>query len=230
MNKGLFIVVLLVFFLYIGSVQAEDLGVVKMPQFEAMYGMKTEWVAEKMVYNGHPMTIQNFSVHRSAEDVMRHFASRWKVKGHGELKHNRVGEDLTIGYEHNGYSYSVQARDVPGGSEGSMVVTRNKEFEQEPLVFPLYPEAQVVSRIHSIDMGALSETLTLSTAQSASMISNWYSSTLSRKGWIAQDTLPSTGGGVIAFQKGKAQCQLTFIDKSPVRNHQSMVMIHWIKG
>jgi hypothetical protein len=79
-------------------------------------------------------------------------------------------------------------------------------------------------------MGAKSETLTLSSYQSVLMNKQWYSSTLSRDGWIGQETLPASGGGVIAFQKGKAQCQLTFIDKSPVQNHRSMVMIHWIKG
>jgi hypothetical protein len=212
------------------SVQAEDLSGLQMPLFDVMHGMKTEWVAEKMIYNGHPMTIQNFSANRNAEDVMRHFASRWKVKGHGELKHRRVGDDMVIGYEHNGYSYSVQARDVPGGSEGSLVVTRIKEYEQGPVKFPIRPDAHLVSRIHSIDMGARSETLTLSSFQSASMNKHWYNATLSRDGWIGQETLPSSDGRVIAFQKGKAQCQLTFIDKSLVRNHRSMVMIHWIKG
>ncbi len=195
-----------------------------------MNGMKTEWVAKKMIYNGHPMTIQNFSAHKSAEYVMQHYASKWKLKGHGELKHQRVGEDMTIGYEHNGYSYSVQARDTLGGSEGSLVVTRNKAFEQGAVKFPLYPEAQLVSRIQSIDMGKRSETLTLSTYQSASMVRNWYSSTLSRNGWITQESLPTNGNGVMAFQKDRAQCQLTIIDKSPVRNHQSMIMIHWVKG
>lgn len=230
MNKGLSIPIFLFFILMVHSAVAEDLSRLKMPSFDVMHGMKTEWVAEKMVYNGHPMTIQNFGANRNADDVMHHFASRWKLKGHGELKHKRVGDEVTIGYEDNGYSYSVQARDVPGGSEGSLVVTRNKEYKQGPVKFPVHPDAQLVSRIHSVDMGAKSETLTLSSYQSAPMIKQWYHSTLLRKGWIGQETLSPSGGGVIAFQKGKAQCQLTFIDKSPVRNHRSMVMIHWIKG
>jgi hypothetical protein len=123
----------------------------------------------------------------------------------------------------------VQAQDVPGGSKGSLVVTRNKEYKQGPVKFPVHPDAHLVSRIHSIDMGAKSETLTLSSYHSATMHQHWYKTTLSRSGWVRQETMPA-GGEVIAFQKGKAQCQLTFIDKSPIRNHRSMVMIHWIKG
>lgn len=229
MNNKLLVGCFLVF-LQLQHAHAEDLASLRMPEFEIMRGMKTEWVAEKIVYNGHPMTIQNFNANRSTDDVMRHFASKWKLKGHGELKPRRMGEQMTIGYEHNGYSYSVQSRDVPGGSEGSLVVTRNKEFKQGSVKFPLHPDAHVISRIHSIDMGAQSETLTVSSFKSAAVNRHWYSATLTRNGWTGQETLPSSGTQVVAYQKGKAQCQLTFIDKSPVQNHRSMVMIHWIKG
>ena len=106
MNNKLLVGCFLIF-LQLQNAHAEDLASLRMPEFEIMRGMKTEWVADKMIYNGHPMTIQNFSANRSSEDVMRHFASRWKVKGHGELKPRRMGDQMTIGYEHNGYSYSV---------------------------------------------------------------------------------------------------------------------------
>ncbi len=230
MNSRLIISGFLSFMLVTLSAQAEDLSGLHMPEFETMPGMKVEWVAEKMIYNGHPMTIRNFSSNRNADGVMKHYASRWKVQGHGELKYSRVGEDLTIGYVHNGYSYSVQARDEPGGSKGSLVVTRNKEFKQRAVKFPVHPDAHMLSRIHSIDMGSRSETLTLSTYHPVSIHRQWYRATLSRKGWQAQDTMPSSGQTVLAYQKGKSLCQLTFIDKSPVPNHRSMVMIHWIKG
>lgn len=229
MKKSLIIIcLLLVFPVY--SVQAEDLSRMELPLFDIMHGMKVEWVAKKMVYNGHPMTIQNFKAHRKAEDIMQHYESRWKVKGLGKLKHQVVGDQLTIGFESRGYSYSVQAKDVPGGSQGTLVVTRNKAYQEKSMQLPVHPDAKVVSRIHSVDDKIRSETLTVSSSHAVALNKHWYRSALSRNGWVGQSTLSPTNEQVIMYQKGKELCQLTFIDKSPVRDHRSMVMIHWIKG
>ena len=209
---------------------AENLSDIEMPLFDVMSGMKTEWVAEKMVYNGHPMSIQNFMSNRNSKDVMRHFESKWKVKGLGELKYQVVGDEFTLGFVNNGYSYSVQSRDIPGGSVGSLVVTRDKIFSQSDIKFPIQPNAHVVSRIHSLDLGVRSETITLSSYHSASMNKQWYRSQLPRNGWVGMGNTMKLQGSVLEYQKGKQMCQITFINKSPVREHRSMVLIHWIKG
>ncbi len=209
---------------------AEDMNNLQLPAFDIMSGMQTEWVARKMVYNGHPMSIQNFVSNRNSKDVMNHFESKWKLKGLGQLKSRHVGNDLTVGFVNRGYSYSVQSRDVPGGSVGTLVVTRNRIFVQSEIKFPMPPDAHVISRIHGLDLGIRSETITLSSYRSASMNQQWYRSTLSRAGWSGQNTMTESRGTILEFQKGKELCQLTFIGKSPVRKHRSMVMIHWIKG
>jgi len=212
------------------TIQAEDLNDISLPLFDVMSGMQTEWVAKKMIYNGHPMSIQNFKANRNTKDVMRHYQSKWKVKGFGQLKYQHVGNNLTLGYEHRGYSYSVQSHDIPGGSVGSLVVTRDKVFKEPELSFPVQKNVHVVSRSHNLDLGVHSETITLSSFRSASMNKEWYLSELLRNGWKKQDSLSGQKNRVLEFQKGKELCQLTFVNKSPVREHRSMILIHWIKG
>lgn len=203
---------------------------IKLPVFDIMTGMKVQWVAEKIIYNGHPMSIQSYLSIRNAKDVMRYFESKWKIKGLGELKYNTVGKDYTIGFVNNAYSYSVQARDAPGGSKGTLVITRNKAIKQSKTKFPMLPDGYILSRIHSIDIGIKSETITVSSYRSAQMSKQWYRSKMLRNGWIAQPSVIKKTNAILEFQKGKELCQLTFIGKSPVREHNSMVMIHWIKG
>jgi len=209
---------------------AEDLTSINLPLFDVMHGMKTEWVAKKMIYNGQPMSIQNFSINRSPKDVVRHFESRWKVQGMGQLKHQKIGDELTIGFVDRGYTYSVQVRENKSGSVGSLVVTRNKEFKQTKIQFPIYPDSQVVSRIHSVDMGVKSETITLSSYRSASMQKQWYRSILQRNGWIGQEGSAENRGQTLEYQKGKELCQLIFMGKNTIKDNRSIVMIHWIKG
>jgi len=216
--------------LLVSTAHAEKLKNVHLPLFDIMPGMKAVWVAEKMIYNGQPMSIQNYKSNRRAKDVMRFFESRWKIKGFGELKYQTLGKDLTVGISRNGYTYSVQAHNIPGGSEGALVVTRDKGFVQTKTKFPLLPDAHIVSRIHNLDMGIKSETLTVSTYRSAVSNKQWYQSNLPRTGWIGQRSMQNSGGDTLEFQKGKQICQLRFVNKSPVREHRSMVMIHWIKG
>ncbi len=208
---------------------AEDLASINLPKIKIMHDMSTQWVAEKIVYNAHPMSIQNFKSNKSAKEIISNYASRWKLKGHGQQITQQVGELLSIGYEDNGHNYSVQARDISGGSTGTLVVTRSRIFEQEPTHFPIYPDSQVISRIHSIDVGSRSETLTLSSNEISSISKQWYQSLLVRKGWISQSQLLADNSTLI-YQKDKQLCQLIFIDGSPVPGHHSMVMIHWIKG
>jgi len=224
------IFVALVLFSVAGNVNAEEISDLKLPSIKIMQGMQVEWVAEKMVYNEHPMTIQNFRSNRKSKDIMKYYESKWKVKGLGQLKHQIMGKELTVGYANKSHSFSVQARDVPGGSAGSFVVTRNKTFKLPEIKFPIYRDAHIISRIHSLDMNVKSETITLSSYRSTSMNKQWYRSELSRKGWKEQEVMMDKKGAMLQYQKGKQLCQLRFVSKSPVREHRSMVMIHWITG
>ena len=230
MNINKYLIFVVCSFFILSKVQAENLKNIELPMFDIMTGMKTVWVAKKMIYNGQPMSIQKYKSNRQAKDVMRFFESKWKIKGLGELKYQKVGKELTIGFVDKGYSYSVQASDIPGGSAGTLVVTRNKIFMQAKLTFPLSPNAHIVSRIHNLDMGIKSETITVSNYHSVLMNKQWYESTLTRAGWIGQTTMGGRKENTLEYQRGKELCQLTFIGRSPVREHRSMVMIHWIKG
>lgn len=228
MNIQLIFTSLALFFHY--SVSAETLSEITLPDIEPMQGMSTIWIAKKIIYNTHPMSIRHFRCVKSSKEVVHYYASKWKVSGHGELTHKQIGEYKTIGYAHNGYAYSVQVKDIGNRSEGKFVVTRNRAVKKYPIALPIHTDSKIVSRIHSLDMGLESETITLSMNMSMNANRHWFHASFIKDGWIKQDNLTENNKAPHIYQKGKQLCQLIFIDKSSVANHLSMVMIHWIKG
>lgn len=211
--------------------QAVDLEKIALPVFEPMPGMKTEWVSERMVYNDLPMSIRNFHSNRNANDVMHYFESQWKLDGFGQIKAEKVGEDWTLGHEVKGHIYSIQVHDIPGGSEGSLIVSTAQPLGPEKLQFPILPNAMVITHIHNLDLGIAAETFTLSSARSNLDIRSWYEAEMRRNGWTLQEYgTPEERAMQIEYQKGKQLCRITFMNESPVQGHRSLVMIHWIKG
>ena len=213
------------------TVDAADLRTIDLPAFEPMPGMKTEWVAEKMIYNDMPMSIRNFRSNRKACDVMKYFESKWKLNGFGQMKAQKVGEDWTLGHEVHGYVHSVQVHDIPGGSEGSLVVSMAQPIAPEKTEFPILPNATMVTHIQNLDLGIAAETFTISSSRSSQDTRSWYEAEMNRRGWTLQDYgAQQVRARQLEYQKGKQLCRIMFMDKSPVQGHRSLVMIHWIKG
>jgi len=59
--------------LYSGFVflaHADEPSIPKMPSIKVMPEMDTEWVAEQILYNGIPMSVQNFKSKKPVKDVL----------------------------------------------------------------------------------------------------------------------------------------------------------------
>jgi len=220
----------IILMLLVSPVSAENLKSFQLPEFNLNSDMKVQWVARKMIYNSKPMSIQQFHSSLSAKEIIRFYNHHWQYKGNGLQKPVAQGEYQMLAYEHDGHVFSVQVKNINGGSEGELVVTRNRSYQQGPIAFPLHHDAKVVTRIHSLDMGTKSETITVSHTHLSNVSEHWYRNALIRKGWSNQDNGSSISGNQAMYQKGKQLCQLIFMDNSSMAGHQSMVMIHWIKG
>ena len=233
MAKGLGNIIYLVTLLVLVSsaVYAADIENIVLPRIKPMPGMKTEWAAEKMIYNGTPMSVQNFRTNRTEDEVIQFYTSAWKSNLLAEVSKNRVGDEWVIGYGKDDYYYSVQVKNASGGSEGSLVVTSSREIN-EKISLPMLPGGRMISRIQSLDLGVHAETLTIGSRQSISSALNWYDAELKRAGWIKQDVDSQGNQKVLIseYQRNKEQCQVRSISAGVKDEFTSILQITWIKG
>lgn len=205
----------------------------QLPVLNIMPGMHAEWVARKMIYNGIPMSIRSFSVTSSASTVIHYYASRWKDKGAAIVAHSRTGEFDVIGVGYGRFYDSVQVRDVEGGAEGVLVVTRSLESSAYEFSskFPLPPETELLTKIESIDAGVRAETLLVKNHQSVNFNAVWMTTTLRRQSWRLQSTeSPAVGRRrQLSFQKGSQRCQVTISAQADRADAGAVILVNWVK-
>jgi len=213
-----------------------DLKDIDLPRFQILPGMEVAWVAEKIGYNGLPVSIQNFKSRDSVKDLFFKYESKWKFKGFNQVVRSRNFGMKVLGIkEPSGVYYTVQARDTAnGGSEGSLVVSMSplETAVDTKTDFPLYPNSEVISKIESLDSDIRAETLTVLNNSSVNGIKYWYKSTMSRNGWQEQDTPDANfnkDAVTLTFQNQRQLCQITIIGNSPDYDGKTVILIHWMK-
>lgn len=202
-----------------------------LPRIKLMPDMKAEWAAERMIYNGTPMSIRNYRTNRTGEEVMQFYSSAWKSELLAVVSKTRVDDEWVIGYGKDNYYYSVQVKNDGKGSVGSLVVTSSKYLEKKT-EFPIFPGANVLTSIHNLDHGVHAETIILGSRGSMSSVMGWYDSELKRAGWVKQerDGMVSPKLMFDEYQKKNQQCQLRAIPASQLKGFTAVVQIIWIKG
>ncbi len=205
----------------------------EIPVIDVMPEMDTEWVARKVLYNGIPTSIQNFTTVKPIKEVIDYYKNQWGNKAvQKTVKHVE-----TIGTEINGFYYSVQAEAQGRGAHGSLTVTPvmndgslqvNNETE-----FPFLPDSIVITKVEAVDRGVLSETLTAINQSSATDNENWLTNELVNQGWQKLENnlvTNSQQNSPITFHKGKQICQISIIESSQDFQGATMIMVNWIKG
>lgn len=223
--------------LWFPTANAGDPLMERLPSFKIMHGMSAQWVAEKMSYNGLPMSVQTFATSRSVQEVLSFYDHRWKSLLGGQISRSRSGEFETVGVQQGDYFLSVQARPAQKGSEGTLVVSATpqsrKYSRDERTRFPLVPGSDLVSKIESMDAGIRAETLVIVNDRSAKSNDVWLSAALNRKGWAKQKLSTEQQGfteRVLNFQKGSQLCQVAVVENSPEHQGRTMMLVNWIKG
>lgn len=206
----------------------------ELPVLDIMPGMRLEWVARNMIYNGIPMSIRRFSIGSSATTVMHYYASRWKGKGAVRVAHSKTGQFEVIGVGHRQFYDTVQVRDVDGGSEGVLVVPRflrasEYDFSSK---FPLPPETDLLTKVESVDAGVKAETLVLKSRRSVHFNATWMETTLIRQSWTLQSTVSRSAGNrrQLNFQRGSQRCQITISAKNDRTGLGVLILVNWVKG
>lgn len=226
------------FFLVCGTAHAQfrtKQERVDLPKFEALPGMKLEWVAEQINYNGLPAAIKNFKSRDSVSEVFTSYERKWRTKGFNKVAHSRFGDMKVLGIEDEDIYYTVQARDTAdGGSEGTLIVSLTPleakgNIETE---FPLYPNSELISVIESFDPGLHAETIVSINNSSVSSNFYWLKAELERDGWVHQQFgMPSldSKSKQLNFQKQRQLCQVSIVGDNPQFSGKTAVIVNWMK-
>ena len=153
-------------------------------------GMDIEWVADRMVYNGVPMKVENFSCDCEAEEVLEYYRQRWD-REHRETVENDLGEFSQIAYGDRRYFVAVMVRPDPrdwSSSVGRITVSEMPEEGRHDVVLgegvpKAVPDTQVINDIHDAMPGKRSRTVLMINHLSVEDNTRFYHSYYSNMGW-----------------------------------------------
>lgn len=208
-----------------GMVNAVELPRVSMPTIDTMQEMKVLWVAKNLFFNGYPMTIQEFNSPLVPLDVAEYYQNIWRVDGFGKRKYTMLGNKYSIGYEKNGFSYTVQTEDATYGSRGTLVVTKNKFYQIASISIPVLPGNTLVSRMHSVDSKVLSETTISKSSYDIGSLKKLYHEYLTGNGWVQQG---DDVDHVANYQRKNHICQIIYAEKNSIVE-MKLVITHCIR-
>jgi len=201
-----------------------------LPRLQIMPGMNLEQVAYPIIYNKKLMSISNFTTKKSIKDVMSYYSSLFKLKGHGDIAASTMGSKQVIGYEKNGYLYSLEVDRAGSGSSGSIVISRLKNIKNVIHVFPMRINDKLLTHIISFDAGIEAETLILTSQNSMSANRNWYRDRLMKLGWVRYIHHANKNTHEEQYQRGSQSCQVIYSSSGLLNDSNSLIQIHWIKG
>ena len=205
---------------------------VELPELEVVSGANWYWVSQHMAVNNIPMSIKMFSYPGKPEDVRAFYSGVWKVKGHGTVTQKTIGDMSVLGYQLDGFQYSVQFSRQGEVVDGKIVVTPTplNYRESKDTTLPLPPRAKVSSVVRSLDGGTVSESVTFETSLGVPHVVDFYMVQLRDDGWVQYSgSGDRTKGAVVSFQRGGELLQLNIKGLQGSNSSFSQVLINWVK-
>lgn len=211
---------------------SRDPLLVDLPALEAPPGADWFWVGQHMAMNNIPMSVKLFTFRGEAESVEKYYLSKWRSLGHGKLTNKAIDTLKVLGYELDGFHYSVQFSEKAGVVEGKIVVTPTplNYSADKRTTLPIAPRSKVSSKVESLDSGRRSETLTLDSSLGVRQLLDFYVVELQRDGWVRYSISGDLESGAVAgFQRSGELLQLTIKQLQGRNSSFSQVLLHWVK-
>ena len=234
-SRRLAVFVLTCFFVVAGKpvyAISRDPLTVSLPQIQIMPGAQWYWVGEHMALNGMPMSIKMFTYRGKIEDVVSFYLSYWKSLGNGKINQNTFGSKKILGYELDGFYYSVQFESAQGVVQGKAVVTPTplNYSTSKKSTLPIPPRTTVLSKVESLDYGRREETLSMQANIGISYVVEYYKDQLPQDGWkLFSSNGDMQNSVVLSFQRDGELLQLTATALQHNNSLQCQFLIHWIK-
>ena len=203
-----------------------------LPDLPVMPKAQWFWVGQHMALNGVPMSIKMFTYYGEKADVLEYYHSLWKTLGNGKSREDHLGEKYILGYELEGYYYTVQFEATSGVVKGKLVVTptplnyRGSKRTQ----LPIPPRSVIQSKVESLDSGRREETVSVNSRFGVSYVVDFYKQGLVGAGWkLFSDHGVEGDSAVLSFQRGGELLQLTVKGLQHNNSRESQFLINWIK-
>ena len=207
----------------------EDPLAVELPVMRVMPGMETRWIAERMAWNGLPMSARLFRTDAPAQAVLAWYERLWSRLGRGEVVRQRQGPWRVIGHRDGRHYRTVRVRDTARGAEGVLTVSLRPDVVRPSRApgIPLPAGLRVLHRLDSLDGPRRAWSLTLQSPYGAEATLERIRARLAGAGWTVQPHSLARARGAVqqAFQRGRSLCQVSV---APHRRG-SLALIHVVR-
>jgi len=179
-------------------------------------------VAEKMIVNGIPSTVDYFESYRGVEELLQFYRQQWNDGSNGRsgYREANVASWHVISRLEDGYLYTVQVQKNNGfGIKGYLAVADLKEIEKKEdrvASIPKMSGSRVINDSTSFDSGKKGRTLLLINKYSAASNSVFYRNYYLDRDWGTLVDTDSRGAFVLVFKKAGQETHLVISEKGGV--------------
>lgn len=198
-------------------------------------GLKMTSVGSDIIHNGQPLTILRFDSSLNDISVLEGYRRAWKSTANDPLlpMSYAVEKWRVVSKIMGTCLYTVQARQVLGGSTGMIGISQMRANPQLPVLgkyFPKMSDSIVMSDITHRDPGKNARTIMLVNAFSPDANADFYRRTIGNDGWvlITDNAIPMQGSNrrsyAFTFRRGQEETSMAIAQTA----NGSSVLVNWV--
>jgi hypothetical protein len=201
------------------SVSARALAVEPWPELPLPPEGDAQWIAQNMRVNGVPTRVLQFQSRASRADVVAYYQAHWTGGYEHKPSIHPLGDSTVVGQVHGPYLMTLKVTDAPGGASGVLAVAQviGSKPDHDAGELPMLGGAHVVSVVESDDPGKHSRQVVVSAPQAATIVADFYQTSLTNAGWRTLQTndLSRTSAGsagtILVFGDGDREMQMQIV-------------------
>ncbi|HEY9135121.1 MAG TPA: hypothetical protein VIM85_04960 [Pseudomonadales bacterium] len=237
-NKKLLLIFLLAasiqFIAGAAHVLAKELEIPPPPKIQLMPGAQSSWIAPRMLQNGIPMSILQFSYPSSVASIESYYK---EYRANKAINIEHLGSKTVIAYEENGYFYSIHISNTDDnghlGTNGQIVATKlTQAISPARTALPVMPGSHIISKTNALDGNTDSETLMLSNHHSMQANYRYMDQNLKQQGWIKSveaSAADAAASQQLVYDKNTQSLQVTLFPLQKITDGHTGILIHWVK-
>lgn len=159
------------------------------PTFHYAPGMEIIWTADRMVYNGMPMKVENFKCECSVEEILAYYRGRWE-KERKKVVENDLGVYLQIGFADRKFFYAIVVRPDSLDFEhavGRITISEMPNARMKRYVMgngvPKPADSHIINDVQDAMPGKRSRTILMSNDGTVQENADYYRNYYRSKGW-----------------------------------------------
>lgn len=225
-------IVLTVFLLTAGKASGKNIPIPELPAPHIIPKAQSRWIAKRILQNGVPMSILQFSYSGTAQQVADYYQ---QYRANKPVNITSKDNAINIGYEENGFFYSIQVNNSTTNSntQGSIVTSKRLTTPPPPSTdLPLISGSTIISQTNSIDGTISAETLMVSNHHSREANYRYFNQQLKQRGWekTFETSISNTATSQeLIYQLSKQSLQITLFPLQNTTDGRTGILIHWLK-